>query len=435
MNRGQRMQPTNPAERSDTSSLQKETQRKTDPYTMHTIPTAEQKRSPAAATIYTLMASKRVARRIACRAYDRRAIVAKERATRVRLEPTYRTGPRKRFTSHIAREAISRVVDSRLAGVSYEGTRAAELASSLSDEIKAAVKRLNFDRYKYVVTTTLGEKHDRDMMVTSRCAWDADTDNSATYEWQNNDMFCCVILFAVYHEWRHHVRCVPRVTSSCSLCTTNDVIMFAVYHEWRHHVRCVPRVTSSCSLWTKSDVIMFAVNQEWRHHVRCVPRVTSSCSLCTTSDVIMFAGYHEWRHHVSWLPRVTSSCSLCTTSDAILFSVYHEWRHPVRSVPWVTPSCSLCTMSDVILFAVYHEWHHSVRCVPRVTSPCSLCTTSDVIMFAVCYEWRHHDSCVPRVTSSCLLWTKSDVIMIAVYHEWRHHDRRVDPLPWMTDCD
>ena len=194
------MQPSNQTERSDAGSSQKDTQRKTDPYMMHTIPTAEQKRSPAVATIYTLMASKRVARRIACRAYDRRAVAAKERAKRVRLEPTYRTGPRKRFESHLAREAISRVVDSRLAEVSYERTRAAELASSLSDEIKAAVKGLNFERYKYVVTTTLGEKHDHDMMVTSRCAWDADTDNSATYEWQNNGMFCCVILFAVYHE-------------------------------------------------------------------------------------------------------------------------------------------------------------------------------------------------------------------------------------------
>ena len=191
------MQPTNPPERSDTGSPQKETQRKADQCMMHT---ADQKRSPAAATIYTLLASKRVARRIACRVYDRRSIAAKERAKRVRLEPTYRTGPRKRFEGHLATEAIRRVVDTRLADVSYDGTRAAELASSLSDEIKAAVKRLNFDRYKYVVTTTLGEKRDHDMMVTSRCAWDAASDNSATYEWQNNGMFCCVILFAVYHE-------------------------------------------------------------------------------------------------------------------------------------------------------------------------------------------------------------------------------------------
>lgn len=175
-------------------------QAKTDSSEMYAAPTAHHPRPLPNATIFSLTASKRLARQIASRVYARRAVVAKDRARRIRLEPTYLTGPKRRFESHLAREVIRQVVDSRLARVCYTAKRAAALAASLSDEIKTSMKGLNFDRYKYVVTTTLGEKNHQDMVVTSRCAWDIDSDNSATYEWQSTDMFCCVVVFAVYHE-------------------------------------------------------------------------------------------------------------------------------------------------------------------------------------------------------------------------------------------
>ncbi|KAK2181189.1 hypothetical protein NP493_407g03078 [Ridgeia piscesae] len=193
MNRGPQLQ--RPDRKKSTAQ-----QPKTDSSEMRAAPTAHHARALPNATIFSLMASKRLARQIASRVYARRAVVAKDRARRIRLEPTYLTGPKRRFESHVAREAIRKVVDSRLSPVSYSPTRAAALAASLSDEIKTAMKGLDFDRYKYVVTTTLGEKNSQDTVVTSRCAWDVDSDNSATYEWQNTDMFCCVVVFAVYHE-------------------------------------------------------------------------------------------------------------------------------------------------------------------------------------------------------------------------------------------
>ncbi|KAI0232387.1 Tctex1 domain-containing protein 1 [Lamellibrachia satsuma] len=197
MNRGPQSQPAQRPERKKSMASQNVTLKKTE---MHKTPTAMHLEAQPSPTIFSLMASKRLARQIASRVYARRSIVAKERARRVRLEPTYRTGPTRPFQSHLARDVIRQVVDSRLARVSYSAERAAALGASLSDEIKASVKRLNFDRYKYVVTVTLGEKNDQELVVTSRCAWDADSDNSATYEWQANDMFCCVVVFAAYHE-------------------------------------------------------------------------------------------------------------------------------------------------------------------------------------------------------------------------------------------
>ncbi|XP_055364270.1 dynein light chain Tctex-type protein 2B isoform X1 [Betta splendens] len=116
-----------------------------------------------------------------------------------------------KFKAAVVKECIRDVVRERLGGVQYDPEAAPDLSRSLADSIKDRVKTnsscsspsfpvdVGFDRYKLVVQVVIGEQRGQGVKMSSRCLWDADTDNYAEDVYINDSLFCVVAVFGSYY--------------------------------------------------------------------------------------------------------------------------------------------------------------------------------------------------------------------------------------------
>ncbi|XP_074524642.1 dynein light chain Tctex-type protein 2B isoform X2 [Halichoeres trimaculatus] len=81
----------------------------------------------------------------------------------------------------------------------YDPEEVSELSRSLADCIKDKVKSSGFDRYKLVVQVVIGEQRGQGVKMSSKCLWDADTDNYAEDVFINDSLFCAVAVFGSYY--------------------------------------------------------------------------------------------------------------------------------------------------------------------------------------------------------------------------------------------
>ena len=146
-----------------------------------------------------ILASKRFARRFADRVAQKRAM-GYFGDHKKQQEPTYRMEPVKKFETDKVKEAIQRVVEERLSGFEYSAKRCALMSRVLTEEIREKVKELRNERYKIVCMVTMGQKKGQGLRLGSRCVWDHNVDNHVTYNWQDENSFCSVTVFGVYHE-------------------------------------------------------------------------------------------------------------------------------------------------------------------------------------------------------------------------------------------
>lgn len=169
-----------------------------------------------------LLASKRLAKKISSRLYERRhgqnmagvaamtttpglaptaAVPGTSLGTGAKREPTYRMEPLRRFPKETSPLAIiKRTLAENLRNVEYAPKAGARLVMYLSDEIRDYVKALEFDRYKIVCYVVLGEKKDQDATVSSRCSWDDQTDGCACYTYEARSWYCTAIVYGIYKE-------------------------------------------------------------------------------------------------------------------------------------------------------------------------------------------------------------------------------------------
>ena len=159
------------------------------------------------ASLYGLIASRRLAKRFAARIYERRGTAAQNTSPRTgsrlvhpKQEPTYRTEPKKKFEASKVETIIKDVLHYRLEDYEYDPKLSSTKTKELSDEIKERVKKLRYERYKIVCLVTIGEKTGQGLQITSRCIWDSNWDTSSTYTYQNSTMFCTVTVFGVFNE-------------------------------------------------------------------------------------------------------------------------------------------------------------------------------------------------------------------------------------------
>nr|XP_046247877.1 dynein light chain Tctex-type protein 2B isoform X1 [Scatophagus argus]XP_046247878.1 dynein light chain Tctex-type protein 2B isoform X1 [Scatophagus argus]XP_046247879.1 dynein light chain Tctex-type protein 2B isoform X1 [Scatophagus argus]XP_046247880.1 dynein light chain Tctex-type protein 2B isoform X1 [Scatophagus argus] len=105
-----------------------------------------------------------------------------------------------KFKPAIVKECIREIVRERLSGMRYDPEEVPELSSSLADCIKDKLKTdAGFDRYKLVVQVFIGEQRGQGVKMSSRCFWDADTDNYAEDVFMNDSLFCVVAVFGSYY--------------------------------------------------------------------------------------------------------------------------------------------------------------------------------------------------------------------------------------------
>jgi len=118
----------------------------------------------------------------------------------VAKEPTYRMEPHHKFKDGKVEGAIKDVLEDRLENIPYNPKIVSNMCKVLADDIKTEVRCLNFDRYKIVVSVVMGQRRDQGVSVASRCAWDDKLDNSSSFTFTNDDIFCTATVFGVYNE-------------------------------------------------------------------------------------------------------------------------------------------------------------------------------------------------------------------------------------------
>ncbi|KAI8921151.1 Tctex-1 family-domain-containing protein [Powellomyces hirtus] len=116
------------------------------------------------------------------------------------FENTYKMKPDKKFHSEPVRRITEEILQRTLTKVKYDGEKVPLLCQSLSNEILASVKKLEYDRYKYVVDVTIGEFKGQGIRVASRAIWDTTTDSHASASFKNATLFAVAMVFGCYYE-------------------------------------------------------------------------------------------------------------------------------------------------------------------------------------------------------------------------------------------
>jgi hypothetical protein len=80
---------------------------------------------------------------------------------------------------------IRDIMDKKLKKAKFDDQKCKVLALELCTEIKEKVKDLNIPRYKVVLQSVIGEVKGQGAYIASRCLWDTETDNYASFSMKN----------------------------------------------------------------------------------------------------------------------------------------------------------------------------------------------------------------------------------------------------------
>lgn len=113
---------------------------------------------------------------------------------------TYSVRPafKDKFRPAEVRVILKDLTDRSLRDTRYDPTQVTELTKALSEAIRDQLRATQHSRYKLMVQVVLGDKKGQGVRVGTRCHWDADTDNLASYTYTNDTLFCVVVVFACY---------------------------------------------------------------------------------------------------------------------------------------------------------------------------------------------------------------------------------------------
>ncbi|NXS60725.1 TC1D3 protein, partial [Brachypteracias leptosomus] len=113
---------------------------------------------------------------------------------------TYRLEPHNEFRDYLVRDKAQAILTNKLQEIKYDGVSSPSLCASISEEILKAVKELDFDRYKYVVSVLIVEKADQAMNVASRWVWDAQRDTWISAKCETETFIALALVMACYYE-------------------------------------------------------------------------------------------------------------------------------------------------------------------------------------------------------------------------------------------
>merc|ERR1712039_314674 len=117
-------------------------------------------------------------------------------------ENTYIMEPKddEKFLPSKVTGVIDRVMNEYFKDKEYSAEEAKQWTLELSNDIKTAVKELAIPRYKIIVQVVIGEQASQGIRVASKCLWDVNSDNWASYTFQNQSLFAVGMVFGCYYE-------------------------------------------------------------------------------------------------------------------------------------------------------------------------------------------------------------------------------------------
>uniref|UniRef100_A0A0B7B8S5 Dynein light chain n=1 Tax=Arion vulgaris TaxID=1028688 RepID=A0A0B7B8S5_9EUPU len=114
---------------------------------------------------------------------------------------THQLCPKTTFNPHKAKDIAEKVVDKWIAKDKvYSAEWARTTAKVIAGEVENLVKKLEHDRYKFVVQVFIGQKRRQGVECCSRFLADGKTDSFSEFTFQNDTLWCVVLITAVYYE-------------------------------------------------------------------------------------------------------------------------------------------------------------------------------------------------------------------------------------------
>ncbi|KFO80745.1 Tctex1 domain-containing protein 3, partial [Cuculus canorus] len=113
---------------------------------------------------------------------------------------TYRLEPQNKFRDYLVRDKAQAILMNKLQQATYDGVSSPSFCASISEEILNAVKVLDFDRYKYVVSVLIVEKADQGIKVASRWVWDDQRDTWVSAKCETKTFIALALVMACYYE-------------------------------------------------------------------------------------------------------------------------------------------------------------------------------------------------------------------------------------------
>ncbi|XP_055535060.1 dynein light chain Tctex-type 5-like [Wyeomyia smithii] len=129
------------------------------------------------------------------------AMVSSDTPPLLKYQPTYQLESKNPFNREACEDILRESLDKSLQGVEYNSYFASSLCQQICEDVKAKVKELNFDRYKIVVTVTMGERYMQGLKVVSECLWDPKRDNNASCIYDSSpSLFAVASIYAIYFD-------------------------------------------------------------------------------------------------------------------------------------------------------------------------------------------------------------------------------------------
>lgn len=113
---------------------------------------------------------------------------------------TYQLESNNPFDARAVEDIANQVVHENIASSSLHPSSFENLARSLSEEILFQIKMRDFDRYRILVTVTIGEKFYQNYVESLCVIWDIEKDSMATFVYDRSNIFITVNVFGIYYE-------------------------------------------------------------------------------------------------------------------------------------------------------------------------------------------------------------------------------------------
>jgi len=118
--------------------------------------------------------------------------------------PTFKLEPEddERFYPSRVSKILQNTLEDRLKREDFDVQNSPALTEELVRLVRARVKDgcPKMERYKLAVQVIVGENKGQGIRVTSKCMWDPNIDNHASYTFVNDKMFACAMVFGGYFE-------------------------------------------------------------------------------------------------------------------------------------------------------------------------------------------------------------------------------------------
>lgn len=117
-----------------------------------------------------------------------------------RFLPTFQLESNNPFNARVVEDIANMVVNDKVQTASLHPSLFENLARTISEDILFQIKQRNFNRYRILVTVSVGEKFFQSYMESLCVIWDIEKDSMASFIYDRSKIFIIVNVFGIYFE-------------------------------------------------------------------------------------------------------------------------------------------------------------------------------------------------------------------------------------------